>query len=604
MNNSFKLKDVLNFSLRDYQREICDLVKKAIVDGEKKILVQLAGGGGKTKTFLTLMAELESELNLSFIFTTPRINLAKQTYSEAPKALGYLQGNFSKNLESRTLVANIDTLVNRSNIKTDVVIYDEVHMKTKLLQEFKGFDVCVGISATPYDGKGNSLAGWEDAFIVEHPYNERWLIEKGYLTPMNYFDANDNLKSLEVELFDGDGITDEQKEIVESSIVNLVESLESKAGKEYFHNTYSLIVAQSIPHSIEIYQDFKNAGYKVGIYHSKEKKTDALRDIKEKKINLIVAVDKVSVGSDISHLDNVILAKIFSSHTLYRQTVYRGDRLSDGKKYFNVYDFGSNRDRLGNPFIHPTPPPINENKERKKSLCEACEKPLVNKLVNIKIDMLEKVEVRYYRCSECENETVKISMLSNILDCNHDGCTGHIKLDGKSVIREGKKLVGYCSSELKHRNVLSSVNSTMLTLKVTDTRKGIIRRLGDTRLLNEKLVAFIYYSSEYQVSFLEEVIVNSFNKYSSSTIQKTKDKAELFGGNKILEMGRIVHSLFGYIVNTGMLEEDDHQALLEAINDEIGRANFVLKFKNKKITARKIRNFVKKEESRRLKEKI
>lgn len=573
------LKDLIDFKLFPYQDEIKNLVLKAIKDGHKKIILQLAGGAGKTKLSLQLMSELE-EMGKTSVFTTPRINLSFQTWSEYPQALGYMQGSKIKNAYSKVWVANINTLVNRE-VYFDVTIHDEIHMITSTNNRYENTDIKIGLSASPYNPKGGKLKGWEDAYIIEHSFNEAYLTSIGRLTPLTYYTSSHKLDSLRVKNRGENGSIDkESEERATEEIVNVIDSLEKDFGREHFLSTSTLVIAQNIEHCNELSKEFKEKGYKVGVMHNKVKNPlQVLEDFKKKEVTVLVAVDMVSVGTDVPHLVNVVLARVFGSHTLYRQAVWRGTRVYPNKDKFFVFDFGSNLERLGNPMLHPT------NKEKPTKAepkgCDNCGCTKPKELVQEFIDVEEMVKVRRVKCRECGELYVVAKEIPSVECCE---CGENIMIaDGR---REGNIMIVTCSSG--HTTKIATIVSTPLLATLTDSRKVVTERL------DRELEEFIIFSSTSQLSYLYDVLTDSFSRYTEESIIKLLSRAKAFGANKTDKLGSRARETLKFILSREILKEERYNSLLEVLEDNLSLEEFFIRFRNlNRITSRKVLNFIK-----------
>lgn len=303
---------------------------------------------------------------------------------------------------------------------------------------------------------------------------------------------------------------------------------------------------------------------------------------------MLVSVDMVSVGTDVPHLINIVLARAFGSHNLFRQTVLRGTRLYEGKTDFFVFDFGSNLHRLGNPLVHPNNKKKDITKEF-KPVCEECGEEALKVFTHSSIDLDEMVKVKFFKCNKCNHKSVSIEDIAYI-PCSNEECSHIVMVN--DARREGNRIVATCKDG--HKTTVSTVKATLLTMELTDTRRGIIRRFGDLFSLNEALIAFITFSDTEKVTYLSEVVLNKVGRYNEATLQKIKDRA-IVAGRKYLVENSDIRNLMSYVRDKLELEEKAYNDLLEALGKDENHQRFLQKFNKHRanLTPIKIKNYVK-----------
>ena len=199
---------------RDYQHECIDTLCRELVQGRRKMLVEMATGTGKTRTAAALMKRLfESGWVGRALFLVDRITLAKQAEDAFAEHLaGYpchvLRPNKAPNVAGRVVVATLQTMIseyaNYSAGYFDLVITDECHRSiygkwSGVLRHFDG--VQIGLTATPCVANPDTLPDEEDgAFIrdtlrffqVDKPtfrYTIKQAIAEGHLVPYQIYKA-------------------------------------------------------------------------------------------------------------------------------------------------------------------------------------------------------------------------------------------------------------------------------------------------------------------------------------------------------------------------------------------------------------------------------
>ena len=177
-------------TLRPYQTEAIDRLREAFATGKRRLVLQLATGGGKTEIAMA-MARGAIDKGRKVLFAAERITLVNQSakrFNDAGFRVGVIQSNHPGRDDDAPLqVASVQTLARR-NIPADqwgLAIVDEVHVRHKSLQEYlnrmNGTPI-VGLSATPWS-KG--LGKEYDGLVVGATTSE--LIAQGYLVDTDVY---------------------------------------------------------------------------------------------------------------------------------------------------------------------------------------------------------------------------------------------------------------------------------------------------------------------------------------------------------------------------------------------------------------------------------
>ncbi len=199
---------------RDYQIECVDTLCREISRGQRKLLVEMATGTGKTRTAAAFIKRLfEANAITRVLFLVDRIPLAKQTedaFAEhLPDYPAYvLRAGRRFQDEKRITITTLQSMVNLyaeySSGYFDLVISDECHRSiygqwSGVLRHFDG--VQVGLTATPCVADPATGGDDEDkAFVrdtlrffeVDAPtfsYKLKTAIRDGYLVPYQIYKA-------------------------------------------------------------------------------------------------------------------------------------------------------------------------------------------------------------------------------------------------------------------------------------------------------------------------------------------------------------------------------------------------------------------------------
>jgi len=567
----------------DYQQLIYNMTLEALEQGKKKILIQSAGGSGKTFMFTKLLEDYSEKHNKQSIFLTPRINLSEQTHKPH---WGYYQGNRNKNLDRDLIIGNIQTFSKRP-LNVDIVLFDECHMVDKMAGDIMNKNpdrIYIAISATPYKGNGDELDSFKDFHIIKHGIDENYLIEKSYLTSMKFYktaDTEEYEDDLVISKETGDFTDESLKALERKGLFNDIwESIQDKINRKNLINEGLLVVTHSQEQARIIYDDFKSRGFKVGLVISDNNKAKKdLASFSHRKLEAIITVDMVGTGTDIKHLTHVVLARAFANHALYRQVVYRGDRKSEGKNFFYVYDFGGNWDRLGNPFLHPEPTNGEKSSKNKKSKCE-CGSTEFN--FDRFDDLEEGVRVTIRECLNCKAQSITTKKLEGI-EC--DRCNLIMPLKTGKSTSQGFLFTCGCGN---HKLIKKSVKKLEL---ITEKRgeivewatQNILNRVKD-REAKRDLEAFFLMSTLKNINFVKNAYNQNANIESKRKILIKARRAGTSLLNKTCEM-------FPYYCK----REEVGEKVLNFINanEREKTINFTLKFLSIKKTPRKINKLLK-----------
>ena len=376
------------FKLRPYQEEILVLLKQAISEGHRHILLGAPTGFGKTAISKSIVDGIVEKDN-RVLFTAHRKELIYQTFKtfDRPGAISVSlgsEGAYSKNKPIQ--LGSLQTISSRLRGhgkgylgKINVVLIDEAHyghgsaMQKKIFELYGDEAIVIGLSATPIDALGYRLEGYDTTL---YPVQTDDLIAMGYLVPVEcYAPIKPDLSAVKIQA--GDYALDQLESVMDDSalIANTYEVWEKHgAGKK------TVVFCVSIAHAELVEREFKEHGIKTGVIHSKISKTqrdETIRQFHTGEIQVITNVDVLTTGWDEPTVECLLLARPTKSLRLYIQIIGRGLRISPetGKDSCLVLDCAGNIDDNGYPtarrnFNREKPP-----KGKKKKPAEVMETP-------------------------------------------------------------------------------------------------------------------------------------------------------------------------------------------------------------------------------------
>lgn len=343
--------------LRDYQQDLINSCIKSLKKGNKKVLLYLPTGGGKTAC-ASYLVKRSADKGKSSIFICHRSELLAQTYKTYLKndiKPGIIKSGVAPDYDNPMQIASINTLVRRLDKykKPDIVFWDEAHhissgMWLKVAQYYADA-VHIGLSATPsrLDGKPLNLAFDDLVGVID----VKTLIEKGFLSPYLYY-APSNIDTSELKIaVNGDY---SKESLAKASFSQNIIGDNIEQYKKLANGKRNVVFAINRKHGQDIVNRYNDAGIKaellVGNIRQQERKK--IVDLfSSGSIKVIVTVDLISEGFDLPAIEVVSLLRPTASTSLYLQQIGRALRICPeiGKTHAIILDHVNNYKRHGMP---------------------------------------------------------------------------------------------------------------------------------------------------------------------------------------------------------------------------------------------------------------
>lgn len=341
-------------TLRDYQNDMLEQARAHFRQGARRVLLQLATGGGKTAMALSMMAGSAARGQTSH-FHVHRKELVKQTsatFSENGLEHGFVAAGWPMNGHARVVLAGVQTLVTRLDQvpPPEFVITDECHHITASTWEriFERYQDArhIGLSATPERLDGTGLQKFYDVMVKGPSTGE--LIRLGYLSPYKYF-APGVPDLVGCRTAAGDFNRKDIGELMNNQkiIGDVVDHyLRLARGKQ------GVLFAVNREHSRAMVDALVGEGVKAA--HVDGETPDKERDrldaaFRAGDIEVLSNVDLFGEGYDVPGLEYVGLVRPTKSLALFLQQVGRGLRIFPGKLQAVIAD------HAGNAFQHGMP---------------------------------------------------------------------------------------------------------------------------------------------------------------------------------------------------------------------------------------------------------
>jgi DNA repair protein RadD len=354
----------MTFNLRPYQLEAEHETRLALARGNRRVVMYLPTGGGKTLTAISIIMKAVAK-GRRVVFTANRKQLVRQTSEKLTEhgiAHGILQADNTCRLHEMVMVASIDT-VHVRGLPDDVglLIIDECHAVAgskkyrSLLAKYNLVPV-VGLSATPfsiglgkhYDELGGHLF---ERLVIGATITE--LIDGGHLVDCDiYAPSEPDLKA--VKSSKGiDGLLDYNQSDLEEATDKpeligdiLAHWRKLASGKQ------TVVFATSIPHSKHIVETFQTAGVSaehLDYWADDDERAEILGRFARGEITVLSNVALLAEGWDAPATEVMILARPTRSLIRFVQMVGRVLRPAPGKERALLLDHSGSTARLGHP---------------------------------------------------------------------------------------------------------------------------------------------------------------------------------------------------------------------------------------------------------------
>ena len=467
VDRRFEKKPFTNVKINDdisnryYQKEAILSVCDALSKNQRKMLLVMATGSGKTRTAISIIDVLTRHNWIkNILFLADRTALVKQAKKNFSKLLPNLSlcnllDSKDNPEQARMIFSTYPTMMNAiDDTKTkdgkklftpghfDLIIVDESHRSIykKYKAIFEYFDaLLLGLTATPRDEIDKNTYSIFDleSGVPTFAYELKKAVKDGYLidyktleikskimeSGINYDDLSEEDKEQFEDTFDDD--ENIYKEISNTAInqwlfnantIDLVlnELMDNglkieggdKLGKTIIFAKNSKHAQAIVERFNKIYSEHGGDFAKVVDYSIKyvDKIIDDFSD-KDKLPQIAVSVDMLDTGIDIPEILNLVFFKKVRSKSKFWQMKGRGTRLcpdllglGQDKKEFLIFDFCNNFE-----FFRENP------KGFEGTLCES----LTEKIFNKKVDIIKELQDIKY--DEEDYKNYRLELLDNVL---------------------------------------------------------------------------------------------------------------------------------------------------------------------------------------------
>lgn len=340
-----------------YQREILDELQAAReLHKHWRNLVVMATGTGKTVVAALDYVRLRSQGTVdSVLFVAHRKEILEQSLLTFRQTLqdgsfGELLVDGQRPQEWKHVFASIQSLT-RLTLEPDqfdMVIVDEFHHAeaatySRLLDHLTP-KVLLGLTATPERTDGADILHWFDGGKPAVELRLWEALERDLLVPFHYFGIHDatDLSGLTWRRGTGYDVSELTNLYTghEARVAMIVKALTDKLANVRDMRAVGFCV--SIKHAEFMADRFNQKGIpSIAVTSATERgeREQALRDLRDRKVNAVFTVDLFNEGVDVPQIDTVLFLRPTESATVFLQQLGRGLRFAEDKPCLTVLDF-------------------------------------------------------------------------------------------------------------------------------------------------------------------------------------------------------------------------------------------------------------------------
>lgn len=455
-------------TLRPYQNEALQKLRQRLKETMHPLLVTASVGAGKSLIIAELLLSMERS-NYKCLCLTLNSTLIQQNH-DAYKDQGgnpgiYCAGLNAKDTEPCVIFASphsiAQSIKNHDAIENEpfrLIVIDEAHnidpndtdtMFQRIINHYgrmaqtKGYSYrVVGLTGTPYRGKGHTIVG-EDQFFKEEVCNisTSWLIKEGYLTPPQFGITNAesyDFSNIRVNNMGKFNATELQKVIDENS--RLTAKIMQELQLVMKSRVGAFIFAATRKHCEECARSLPEGEWAIvtGETPHDERKS-IIEKAKSGEIRYLINVNCLVTGIDISSFDCCCWVRPTESLVLYTQGIGRVLRLHEGKISGLVLDYSGNLNRHGDiddPIINEALQPTSENENDYCIPCNVCtvlNRPLVRRCRGVHDNKRCDYYFEWKECPSCSVQNDKSARLCR--SCNAEIIDPNAKLTAKAATK-------------------------------------------------------------------------------------------------------------------------------------------------------------------------
>jgi len=345
--------------LREYQSGLIEKTRNSILDGNKKVILVLPTGGGKTY-IMAEIARRSVEKGYKILALMHRRQLVQQMqdrFADYGLESGIIMSGEETDLDKDIQIGTIQTyhrrlqLYDTANpffVDASIVFIDEAHRSLsrtyKEALEIYQDKIVIGVTATPCLASGVGMGRYYDSLINGVDVQE--LIDNGYLVPGRYYAPSkpdlDKIRTIAGD-YDKKELGKRMNQV--KLIGDVFENWAKLAG-----GLQTIVFAVNVKHSRALCEEFQRhnvAAEHLDAHSTEERREEVLNNLRRGETQVVCNVGLYTEGFDYPGAGCIIVARPTKSMGLWRQMVGRGLRPYPDKNECVVIDHGGCVDRLG-----------------------------------------------------------------------------------------------------------------------------------------------------------------------------------------------------------------------------------------------------------------
>lgn len=333
--------------LRPYQKNACNAIVKQWNEGNRKTLLVLPTGTGKTVVF-SKIAEYRAKKGDKVLVLAHRGELLEQAQDKIQHFTGLncaLEKAQETSLDSLfpITVGSVQTMMREDRLKKfpkdyfQTVIIDEAHHSVaqsyrNILEYFQDAKV-LGVTATPDRSDKLNLGNYFDSLAYEYTLPQA--IKDGYLCKIIAQTIPLKIDIKNVKTAAGDFKAGELGETLDPYLEEIANQM-----KKYCKGRKTVVFLPLISTSQRLVKILNDKGFKAAeINGNTENRSEILKDFEKGNYNVLCNAMLLTEGWDCPSVDCIICLRATKSRSLYSQIVGRGLRLYPGKENCLLLDF-------------------------------------------------------------------------------------------------------------------------------------------------------------------------------------------------------------------------------------------------------------------------
>lgn len=364
--------------LRPYQQEARESIQAEWSKGNKRTLLVLPTGTGKTIVFSKVIEDRVRKGERVLVLAH-RGELLDQASDKLEKSTG-LKTAIEKADQTaigsflRVVVGSVQTLYSEKRLSKfppnyfDTIVVDEAHHcisngYQKVLHHFEESNV-LGVTATPDRGDMRNLGSYFESLAYE--YSLPQAIKEGYLSPIKALTIPLKLDLSAVKQQAGDFSTKDLGTALDPYLYQIADEM-----AKHCKNRKSVVFLPLVKTSKKFRDILNDRGFSAAEVNGESKdRAEILEDFEKDKYNVLCNSMLLTEGWDCPSVDCIVVLRPTKVRSLYSQMVGRGTRLFDGKEELLLLDFLWHTER--HELCHPAHL-IAENEDVAKKMTENIE---------------------------------------------------------------------------------------------------------------------------------------------------------------------------------------------------------------------------------------